>query len=199
MKLFKKVLFLSMVIVLCLWAVVMAAQKEQRHDVIVVGAGIAGLSAAWELSQKNFDIAVIEMSPTYGGTGLMSEGALCIVGTPEQEQAGEPDNPRMAYADFMKAGHEMAQATGARLTNMHYQLNYPTGLKRPSDPSGNRGLNAYCDMSIWVNKTGKRFMKSTIRSALISSSRRQPSVSWPRLRDFLPRHWRRPCAAGTRW
>jgi succinate dehydrogenase/fumarate reductase flavoprotein subunit len=58
------------------------------------------------------------------------------------------------------SGHEMAEAAGARFANMHYQLNYPTGLKilsilRP------RGLNAYTDHSIWVNKTGKRFMSES--------------------------------------
>lgn len=37
------------------------------HDVVVVGGGIAGLTAAWELSQAGLDVKVIEESPKAGG------------------------------------------------------------------------------------------------------------------------------------
>jgi uncharacterized protein len=288
-----------------------AAEPERRYEVIIVGAGIAGLSAAWELSKHGVSSAVIELSQEYCAAARMSEGGISIVGTPEQEQGGEPDSPELAFADFVNygrdedgpgpnlewvryyvnesrheiydwliglgvafekkvvlmpgnsvprwhkvvgkgkslmepiyrdciemgkvtfimgtkvislmregnritgvraehtrggtpvdyyasevilatggfqsnlkmvhqywpkdlpyperfltggwihatgSGHEMAQAVGGKLTNMQYQLNYPTGLP---NPSGMRGINAYNDFSIWVNKTGRRFMRES--------------------------------------
>jgi len=82
------------------------AGEEHHHDVVIVGAGISGLSAAWELARSGIDVAVIEMSPHYGGAALMSEGCICIIGTPEQEQAGVHDPPQTAFEDFMEFGRD---------------------------------------------------------------------------------------------
>ena len=38
---------------------------EERHDVIVVGAGIAGLAAAWDL--RDLDVVVLEATDRPGG------------------------------------------------------------------------------------------------------------------------------------
>lgn len=314
-KLIRNVVFFASMLAIVAPTAILAAENEQRHDVIVVGAGIAGLSATWELAQKGFDVAVIEMQPLYGGTATMSEGALCIVGTPEQTNAGIIDSPQIAFNDFMAygsdpngsgpdvewvryytnesrheiydwliglginfeknpvlmpgnsvprwhkvigkgrglvepiyrackqgssvnffyghkalslnrnkngqitgirtqrlkdnlpidylapvvilatggfqgnmkmvqsywpekqplperiligaginatgSGHEIAQAMGARLANMQYQWNYSTGLQSPSDISGSRGLNAFSQQSIWVNKAGRRFVNES--------------------------------------
>ena len=83
-------------------AFITVAGEEHRHDAVVVGAGISGLSAAWELARGGFDVAVIEMSPHYGGAALISEGRICIIGTPEQEQSGVHDSPQTAFEDFLK-------------------------------------------------------------------------------------------------
>jgi len=102
----RMVLFFAIILFMVAPTTMLAAEKEQRHDVVVVGAGIAGLSATWELAQKGFDVAVIEMQPLYGGTATMSEGALCIVGTPEQANAGIIDSPQIAFKDFMTYGSD---------------------------------------------------------------------------------------------
>jgi NADPH-dependent 2,4-dienoyl-CoA reductase/sulfur reductase-like enzyme len=59
------------------------AGEEYHHEVIIVGSGISGLSAALELARSGIDVAVIEMSHHYGGAALVSEGRICIIGTPE--------------------------------------------------------------------------------------------------------------------
>ncbi|WP_224981675.1 FAD-dependent oxidoreductase [Geomonas agri] len=314
-KIITQVMLFAIILVMVPPPLILAAEKEQRHDVVVVGAGIAGLSATWELAQKGFDVAVIEMQPLYGGTATMSEGALCIVGTPEQANAGIIDSPQIAFNDFMTygsdpngpgpdvewvryytnesrreiydwlvgldvrfekspvlmpgnsvprwhkvigkgrglvdpiyrgctqnsrvkffyghkalslirdksgrisgirtqrlkdkvavdylapvvilatggfqgnmkmvrsywsdkqplpekilvgaginatgSGHDMARAVGARLLNMQYQWNYSTGLHSPSDITGSRGLNAFSQQSIWVNRAGRRFVNES--------------------------------------
>ena len=106
MKTIRRVLFFTIILAMIAPTVMLAAEKEHRHDVVVVGAGIAGLSASWELAQTGFDVAVIEMQPLYGGTATMSEGALCIVGTPVQAHAGIIDSPQIAFKDFMTYGSD---------------------------------------------------------------------------------------------
>jgi succinate dehydrogenase/fumarate reductase flavoprotein subunit len=44
---------------------------------------------------------------------------------------------------------------------MSYQWNYSTGLPDPRDRSGRRGLNAFSQQSIWVNKDGWRFVNES--------------------------------------
>jgi flavocytochrome c len=290
------------------------AGEEHHHDVVIVGAGISGLSAAWELAQNGIDVAVIEMAPHYGGAAVVSDGRICIIGTPEQEQAGVHDSPQTAFEDFMEFGHDeggsgpnagwvryyvnesrheiydwltglgvdfeknvvlmpgnrvprwhkviggglglvepiyrecvqtgkvnffwdtkgisllrdgnrvigvrakrlrdgtetnylarvvilatggfqgnmemvrefwpkdlpfperlllgagsnavgyghgMAKTAGAQLRHMNYQWNYSTGLPDPNDLSGQRGLNAFSQQSIWVNNAGRRFVNES--------------------------------------
>lgn len=139
-----------MAMVLCLSAVVMAAQKEQRHGVIVVGAGIAGLSAAWELEQKNIDVAVIEMAPTYGGTGLTSEGALCIIGTSRSVWAHPPriEKPPFYALRFMpltrKSMGGVAIDQSCRVINVSGQT--IPGLYAVGELTGLAGVNGKCTL-----------------------------------------------------
>ena len=80
--------------------------KEQRHGVIIGQRLVSrGFQLRGNWSKKTSMLPSLRWRP-YGGTGLTSEGALCIIGTPEQEQGGDPDDPRMAYADFMTAGRD---------------------------------------------------------------------------------------------
>lgn len=69
-----KTLLFAMTLVLFWSVIVTAAETGRRHEVIVVGAGIAGLAATWELAQKDVDVAVMDMQAHSGGTALMSEG-----------------------------------------------------------------------------------------------------------------------------
>ena len=36
---------------------------ENKYDVIIIGAGVAGLNAAYELSSRGFTVAIIESKP----------------------------------------------------------------------------------------------------------------------------------------
>lgn len=73
---------------------------------MVVGAGIAGLSAAWEAAQAGARVTVVDMWSIFGGHAVMSHGGLCIVGTPDQEARGIRDSPDLAYKDFLDWGED---------------------------------------------------------------------------------------------
>ncbi|HEX6523656.1 MAG TPA: FAD-binding dehydrogenase [Streptosporangiaceae bacterium] len=72
-------------------------------DVIVVGAGLAGLVATYELSRAGRRVLVIdqENEANIGGQAFWSLGGLFLVGTPEQRRLGIKDSYDLALADWL--------------------------------------------------------------------------------------------------
>ncbi|MEX0727142.1 MAG: FAD-dependent oxidoreductase, partial [Planctomycetaceae bacterium] len=83
-----------------------AADAELDSDVIVVGAGISGLTAALELGRGGARVTVVDMSSVYGGHAVMSQGSLCLIGSPVQAAHGVKDSPELAYNDFLRHGED---------------------------------------------------------------------------------------------
>ena len=79
---------------------------ERRPDVVIVGAGISGLSAALEIGRAGGEVLLVDMSSVYGGHAVMSQGGVSIVGTPLQASAGQHDNAKLAYDDFIRWGED---------------------------------------------------------------------------------------------
>ena len=79
---------------------------QPHSDAIVVGAGIAGLSAAWELAQGGAMVVVVDMASVFGGHAVMATGDLCLIGTPEQAERGIKDTPEVALNDFVTWGED---------------------------------------------------------------------------------------------
>lgn len=82
------------------------ADDVARTDVIVVGAGISGLTTALDLGRGGAHVTVVDMSTVYGGHAVMSQGSLSIVGSPVQKAQGDRDSPDLAYADFLRHGED---------------------------------------------------------------------------------------------
>lgn len=76
----------------------------EADAVVVVGAGISGLSAALDLGRGGAKVTVIDMSSVFGGHAVMSQGAVSIVATPLQERTGIKDSPELAFQDFHRWG-----------------------------------------------------------------------------------------------
>jgi len=74
-------------------------------DVIVIGGGIAGLSAALEASEAGARVIVLEMNSLPGGHAVMA-GGLFLVGTPLQQKRGVEDSVELAYSDIMAWGED---------------------------------------------------------------------------------------------
>ena len=75
-------------------------------DVVVVGAGIGGLTTALRASEQGLRVGVVDMASVFGGHAVMSSGGLSIVGTPLQKEKGIEDSPRLAYQDFLRQGQD---------------------------------------------------------------------------------------------
>lgn len=69
-------------------------------DVIVVGAGIAGLSAALEAARGGARVTVIDMNSQGAGHAILANG-FAIVDTPLQRRRGYRDSPEQAYAAWL--------------------------------------------------------------------------------------------------
>ena len=71
-------------------------------DVIIVGAGLAGLVAAAELLDARKTVIVVDQEPeqSLGGQAFWSLGGLFLVDTPEQRRLGIHDSRALALADW---------------------------------------------------------------------------------------------------
>ena len=79
-----------------------AAAETYEVDVVVVGAGAAGLSAAQTALELGADVLLIEKAGVTGGSTARSGGKILGAGTPWQEAQGFTDTPEMMY-DYLKS------------------------------------------------------------------------------------------------
>lgn len=64
--------------------------KPIDNDVIIIGAGLAGLVAAAELTSRGHHVTILESEPraSLGGQAFWSFGGLFLVNSPEQRRLG---------------------------------------------------------------------------------------------------------------
>lgn len=81
-------------------------------DVIIVGAGLAGLVAACELVDAGRRVVIVEQEPeqSLGGQAFWSLGGLFLVDSPEQRRLGIRDSFDLAWNDWLAtAGFDRAE------------------------------------------------------------------------------------------
>jgi len=76
--------------------------KEYKSDVVIIGGGIAGISAAIELMNENKQILLIDrdLEQELGGLARLSFGGMFFVDSPLQRKAGMKDNIDIALRDW---------------------------------------------------------------------------------------------------
>ena len=111
-------------------------------DVIIVGAGLAGLVAAAELLDAGRRVVLLEQEPeaSLGGQAFWSFGGLFLVNTPEQRRLGIRDSHDLALQDWLGAA----------------------GFDREEDQWPRRWAEAYVDFAsgekyAWLHEQGIRF------------------------------------------
>ncbi|GGX95113.1 FAD-binding dehydrogenase [Streptomyces minutiscleroticus] len=111
-------------------------------DVIVIGAGLAGLAATAELADAGRRVILLDQEPeqSLGGQAHWSFGGLFLVDSPEQRRLRIRDSHGLALQDWMGTA----------------------GFDRPEDEWPRRWAEAYVDFAAgekrsWLHRQGVRF------------------------------------------
>jgi predicted oxidoreductase len=118
---------------------------ELSADVIVVGAGLAGLVATAELADAGRRVLLVDQEPeqSLGGQAFWSLGGLFLVDSPEQRRARIKDSFELAWADWLGSA----------------------AFDRPEDEWPRRFARAYVEFAAgekrsWLYEMGLRVMPS---------------------------------------
>lgn len=86
------------------------------ENVIVVGAGLAGLSAAHQILQKSptIKVFVLEKMKSTGGNSIKASSGINGAGTPQQEKASIHDTPSLFYEDTRKSAKQLGDESLAK-------------------------------------------------------------------------------------
>ncbi len=95
------------------------AKWDDETDVIIVGSGFAGLSAAIEARNGGADVLVIEKMPVHGGNSIINGGDFAAAGNKLQKEQGVKDSPELLFKDMMKAGSYLNHPELARMVAEH--------------------------------------------------------------------------------
>jgi fumarate reductase flavoprotein subunit len=78
--------------------------RIESTDVVVVGAGAAGMTAAITAHDLGVKVILLEKQPIPGGNSGLSAGGMNAAGTAFQEAKGIRDTPELMFEDTMKGG-----------------------------------------------------------------------------------------------
>lgn len=78
-----------------------------QSDVIIVGGGLAGIAAAFELLDRNLKVLLLERDEAqkFGGLARESFGGVMLVDTPLQRRSKIADSPELALSDWQRVAH----------------------------------------------------------------------------------------------
>lgn len=76
-------------------------------DVLVIGGGIAGVTAALELLEAGRSVILVdaEVEANFGGQANNAFGGMLLINTPEQRKNGIQDSPELLYQDWCRAAN----------------------------------------------------------------------------------------------
>ena len=79
---------------------------EEQYDIVIIGGGLAGLTAAFESDLKSngsLKIALIEQTSDFAGNTNRSTSGINLLETEPQTKNNIIDNYTVFYSDTMKA------------------------------------------------------------------------------------------------
>lgn len=88
---------------------------ETKTDVLVIGAGGAGLAAAYEAVKAGRQVVVLEKNPEPGGSTSWSVGSVTATNTPHQHRAGIRDSADAHFEDLALHAGKLAPRDNLRL------------------------------------------------------------------------------------
>jgi len=102
-------------------------------QVIVVGGGLAGLSAAHTLLERGANVLLLDKQPFMGGNSTKATSGINGAGTQPQQDAGIPDSAKIFFEDTKRSARDLARGdlirvlTGRSADAVHW-LQHKFGL-----------------------------------------------------------------------
>ena len=84
-----------------------AKVEDTTTDIVIIGSGGAGLTAAIEASTEGAKVIVVEKNSFMGGNTNYATGGMNAAGTKYQEAKDVKDSPELFYKDTMEGGHNL--------------------------------------------------------------------------------------------
>jgi len=108
-------------------------QWDEIFDVVVVGSGMAGLSAALAAADHGLSAVILEKADKAGGGSSWSNGGIWIGNNPIARREGIKDSREetLSYLKFLGAGHEVEDNSVAYVDGSCAALEYFTALGIP--------------------------------------------------------------------
>lgn len=85
--------------------VVILNSDDDVADVVIIGAGASGMSAAIEADSLGYDVILLEKMPYVGGNTIRATAGINIVESPEQAALGIDDSKSLFVSDVLASGH----------------------------------------------------------------------------------------------
>jgi len=170
--------------------------KDQQADVVVLGAGPAGMSAVAAAVASGASVVAIEATERIGGNGTWSTGWIAFVNSQFQHEKGIEDSEERFMADCEKLMEETRTVCGtildvnlvklfARESGKMYDRLIERGvrfsrlIKRPLQASVDR-IAAIEDTNMFAQAFKKEFEGPDVRAYLNTSAwTRQTSIKRP--------------------
>jgi len=132
---------------------------NRTADVVIIGAGVSGLSAANEAAEQGASVIAVDMNYDIGGHGIMSGGQLHLGGGNEHQRiAGVKDSPDSVFKDWTRHDHHAARYSDRDLVRRFADWNV--------------------DTYNWLLKQGVKYETGMQQSAASTVPRQFRTVEW---------------------
>ena len=150
-----------------------AAKKlvKEKADIVVVGAGGSGISAAVKAETLGADVILIEKMPVIGGATALNAGTLIATGSKYQREVMKEtkDSPELAYKDIFTVGKNRNDPTLVKMVTervggvvdwLIYDMKIPYGpaATQYPDHSANRQLGVTGRSVNYLNLMREKFL-----------------------------------------
>ncbi len=164
-------------------------EKTIDTEIVIIGAGGAGMAAAIMLQQAGKDFVILEKMPYVGGNTTKATGGMNASETHYQKEQGIEDSNALFAADTMKGGHALNNSSlvavmanssagaidwldtiGAELPKISFSGG--ASVNRIHAPADGSGVGAYLvdRFSAKLNELGVKVMLETAATELLTDA-----------------------------
>jgi fumarate reductase flavoprotein subunit len=146
----------------------LASAPHDTVDVVVVGSGGAGFSAAISATDNGAKVILIEKEPVIGGNAKLAAGGMNAAWTDQQKAKEIKDSPELMFKDTMKGGRDINDPALVGVLSSHSKgsVDWMTkmgadltdvgmmggaSVKRAHRPTGGAGVGAHVVQVLYDN------------------------------------------------